>query len=126
MIINDWRTRLHVYLGGVVRGLEGVPLPVGGVADHVHLLVGLKTSHRLDYFLRDTKADSSEWVHQEIGSTKFAWQKSYGAFTVSPLSIKGVRRYVLNQAEHHRGKTFQEYVELLKAAVTECDERYLW
>lgn len=56
----DWRERLHAYLGGIVKGL-------GGTADHVHLLVGLKSSHRLDYFVRDLKADSSEWIHREIG-----------------------------------------------------------
>jgi REP element-mobilizing transposase RayT len=127
MISNEWRNRLHSYLGGIVKGLEGVPLAVGGIADHVHLLVGLKTSHRIDYLLRDVKADSSGWVHKEIGKTKFAWQKGYSVFTVSPSNIEGVKRYVLNQEEHHRRKTFQEeYVELLKAANIEYDEQFLW
>ena len=58
-ITDDWRDSLHAYMGGIVRGMEGAPLAVGGIDDHVHLLVGLKTSHRLDYFLRDLKADSS-------------------------------------------------------------------
>lgn len=127
MISTEWRERLHSYLGGIVKGLEGVPLAVGGVDDHVHLLVGLNTSHRIDYFVRDVKADSSEWIHKEIGKTKFAWQKGYGAFSISPSNIAGVRRYVLNQAAHHRGKTFQEeYVELLEVAHIEYDEQYLW
>lgn len=127
MISDEWRNRLHAYLGGIVRGLEGVPLAVGGVADHVHLIVGLKTSHRIDYLSRDLKADSSEWVHKKIGKTKFAWQKRYGVFSVSPSSIEGVQRYVLNQEEHHRRKTFQEeYVELLKAANIEYDDKFLW
>jgi len=73
------------------------------------------------------KADSSEWVHKEIGKKLFAWQKGYGGFTVSPSNIEGVRRYVLNQAKHHRRKSFQEeYIELLEAAGIEFDERYLW
>jgi len=126
-ITHEWRDRLHAYLGGIVRGLEGVPLAVGGIEDHVHLLVGLKSSHRLDYVLRDVKADSSEWVHQEMREKAFAWQKGYGAFTVSPSNVEGVRRYVLNQEAHHHGKTFQaEYVELLQASGIEYDERYLW
>ena len=58
VISTDWRGRLHAYLGGIVKGLEGVPLAIGGIEDHVHLVVGLKSSHRLDYFLRDLKADS--------------------------------------------------------------------
>jgi hypothetical protein len=66
-------------------------------------------------------------VHQEIGDRRFGWQKGYGAFSVSPSNVEGVRRYVLNQEEHHRRKIFQEeYVELLKASVVEYDERFLW
>jgi putative transposase len=127
LIANEWRNRLHAYLGGIVKGLEGVPLAVGGIEDHVHLLVGLKSSHRLDYFLRDLKADASEWVHREIGKRVFGWQKGYGAFSVSPSNIEGVKGYVLNQVKHHRRKTFQEeYIELLRASGLAYDERYLW
>ena len=127
MISKEWRGNLHAYLGGIVKGLDSVPLAVGGMEDHVHLLVGLKSSHRLDYFLRDLKADSSEWVHKEIRKGTFAWQKGYGAFSVSPSNLEGVRRYILNQEDHHRRKTFQEeYIELLRASGIEYDERYLW
>jgi putative transposase len=94
MIANEWSKNLHAYLGGMVKGLEGIPLAIGGMEDHVHLLVGLKSSHRLDYFLRDLKADSSEWVHKEIGKKMFSWQKGYGAFSVSPSTIEGVKRYI--------------------------------
>ncbi len=127
MISTEWMESLHAYLGGIVKGLEGTPLAIGGIEDHVHLLVGLKSSHRLDYFLRDLKADSSEWIHKEIGKKLFAWQKGYGAFTVSPSNLEGVKRYVFNQAKHHRRKTFQdEYIKLLEAAGIEFDKRYLW
>lgn len=127
MIAGEWRDRLHAYLGGIVKGLGGVPLAIGGTEDHVHVLVGLNSSHRLDYFMRDLKADSSEWVHKEIGKRTFSWQKGYGAFSVSPLNIEAVKRYVINQEQHHRRKTFQEeYVELLKSSGVEYDERYLW
>ena len=126
-MIKEWCENLHAYLGGIVKGLNGVPLAIGGIEDHVHLLVGLTPSHRLDYFLRDLKADSSEWVHKEIRKKLFAWQKGYGAFSVSPSSIEGVKQYVLNQKKHHRRKTFQEeYIELLEAAGIEYDEKYLW
>ena len=102
MISKDWSERLHAYLGGIVKGLDGAPLAIGGIDDHVHLLVGLRSSHRLDYFLRDVKADSSEWIHNEIRKRLFAWQKGYAAFSVSPSNVEGVKKYVLNQEEHHR------------------------
>ena len=126
LITKDWRERLHSYLGGIVKGLEGVPIAVGGVEDHVHLLVGLKSKHRLDYFLRDLKADSSAWIHQEL-KRKFEWQKGYAAFTVSPSNIEGVKKYILNQEKHHEKKFYkEELVELLKAGGIEYDEKYLW
>ncbi len=126
LIKDEWRNRLHSYLGGIVKNLEGVPLAIGGINNHVHLLVGLKSSHRLDYFVRDLKADSSKWIHTEL-KQKFEWQKGYGAFTVSPLGVENVRQYVLNQEIHHRQKTFEnEYVELLEKSNTPYDEKYLW
>lgn len=67
LISDEWRGRLHSYLGGIVNGMDAVPLAIGGVADHVHLLVSLKSKHRLDFFLRDLKADSTVWVTRELG-----------------------------------------------------------
>ena len=48
------------------RRLEGIPQDAGGVSDHVHLLIGLKATHRLADVLREMKSDSSQWVHEEI------------------------------------------------------------
>jgi len=108
VIDKQWRDRLHAYLGGMVKGLEGVPLAIGAIEDHVHLLVGLTPSHRLDYFLRDLKADSSERVDKEIGRKIFGWPKGYGAFSLSPSNIEGANEPVLSQERDHQRKTFQE------------------
>ena len=82
-IIGDaWRSRLHDYIGGTIEGLGGVSQKVGGVADHVHLLVGLKATHCLSDFMRELKKATSIWVHEEIGLHSFAWQEGYAAFTV--------------------------------------------
>ena len=122
-----WRERLHAYLGGVVRNVEGVPEAIGGVADHVHLLIGLRATVRLADVVRDLKAVSSRWVHDEIGERAFAWQEGYGAFTVSASQREAVREYVTRQEEHHQKRTFQaEYLELLQRSGVDYDERYLW
>ena len=127
LILKEWRSDLHAYLGGIVRGLNGVPLAIGGVTDHAHLLVGLRATHRLDYVLRDLKADSSGWVHKRVGQREFAWQSGYLGLTVSPSQIERVKRYIMNQERHHRRKSFQEeYLKLLKLSEIEYDERYLW
>jgi len=127
MISNECCERLHAYLGGIARGLDAVPLAVGGIADHVHLLVGFKPSHRLDYFLRDLKADSSAWMHKTIGKRMFGWQKGYAAFSVSPSNMEGVTRYINHQVVHHRRKTFQdEFRAFLNRYEIQYDERYVW
>ncbi len=125
-IAPDWRIRLHDYLGGTIRGLGGFPQGVGGVADHVHLLVGLKATHSLADVLRELKKASSAWVHDEIGSRAFAWQEGYAAFTVGATSREAVKRYIANQEEHHRFKSFrEELIEMLNKAGIEYDPRYL-
>ena len=126
IIAAAWRERLHAYIGGVVRNVEG-PEAIGGVADHVHLLIGLRATARLADVVRDLKAVSSRWVHDEIRERAFAWQEGYGAFTVSASQREAVREYIARQEEHHRKRTFQEeYVELLQRSGVEYDERYLW
>ena len=121
-----WRSRLHEYMGGTVRGLGGFPEGIGGTADHVHLLVALKSSHCLADVIRELKKASSAWVHEEIGQRSFAWQEGYAAFTVSATVRDAVRKTISNQEEHHRLKSFrEEFVELLEKAGVEYDPRYL-
>ncbi len=124
---SEWRERLHAYHGGVARQSGAIPEAIGGVQDHVHLLLGLSATIRLADLVRDIKAVSSSWVHTEICDRSFAWQEGYGAFTVSPSHRESVRNYIAQQEEHHRIRTFQEeYLELLKRCEVEFDERYLW
>jgi REP element-mobilizing transposase RayT len=126
LIEPSWRDRLHEYLGGTVGGLGGYIQGVGGVADHVHLLVGLKATHCLADFMRELKKASSVWVHEEIQQPAFAWQEGYGAFTVSPTARPKVQKYIANQAEHHGVKTFrEELAEFLKRAGVKYEDRFL-
>jgi REP element-mobilizing transposase RayT len=127
IIGDEWRGRLHGFLGGSIKTLDGVAEAVGGTRDHIHLLIGLRATHRLADVVKDIKTASSRWIHTEIGSKLFAWQTGYGAFTVSVSGIEKVKNYILNQEEHHRQKSFQdEYVELLKLSRIAYEEKYLW
>lgn len=127
LIAEAWRSNLHAYIGGIVKNIGGVPLAIGGTADHVHVLIGLRATHRLDYVMRDLKSGSSEWVHQTVGKNSFLWQPGYFGATVSPSQVETVTRYILNQENHHRHKSFQdEYIEMLKLAGIKYDERYVW
>ena len=125
-IDTAWGDRLHEYMGGTIRGLGGFPEGIGGVADHVHLLVGLKATHCLADVMRELKKSSSLWVHDVIGQPDFAWQEGYAAFTVSATSRGGVRAYIANQEEHHRVKSFRaELIEMLEKAEVTFDPKYL-
>ncbi len=126
-IEETWRERLHGYLGGCVRTSGGVAESIGGVADHVHILMGLKPTHTLASVVRDIKAASSAWVHQEIKLHTFSWQEGYGAFSVSVSQLETVKHYIANQADHHRKKSFQEeYREFLTKHNIAFEEKYLW
>jgi REP element-mobilizing transposase RayT len=126
VIAPAWRAQLHEYLGGTVRGLGGMPQGVGGVADHVHLLVSLKSTHCISDFMRELKKNSSRWVRETIGVASFHWQDGYAAFTVSASSRSAVRKYIAGQEEHHQVKTFrEELVSFLKKSGVDFDEGFL-
>jgi putative transposase len=96
------------------------------VADHVHLLVGLKATHCLADVLRELKKASSIWVHEHIGLRSFAWQEGYAAFTVGVTMRPAVRSYIAHQEEHHRTKSFrEETIAMLARAGIEYDSKYL-
>jgi putative transposase len=122
------RPRLFEYLGGAVRGEGGTALAINGVADHVHLLVRLRSDTAVSAVVGAIKANSSGWIHRTLpGYAGFAWQTGYGAFTVSASQVGKVREYIENQEEHHRVRTYQEeFLAFLKAHGIEYDERYVW
>ena len=126
IIAPSWRERLHAFIGGILREMEAIPQSFGGVADHVHILVGLKATHSLSDVMRDVKRASSQWIHGTVGDSTFAWQEGYGAFTVSSSMREDVRRYIERQEEHHRTRTFrEEYVDFLRKSGVAFNEAYL-
>ena len=125
LIHAEWRPRLHSYLGGIIRGMNGVAEIVGGVEDHVHLLASLRPVHCVADVMRDLKKDSSSWVKENLDRT-FAWQEGYAAFTVSPSATDAVRNYIASQESHHRKNSFvDELKELLGKAGVAYEEKYL-
>jgi REP element-mobilizing transposase RayT len=125
-ITAPWRADLHQYLGGCARGLDTVPVQIGGFDDHVHLLLGLKPTNAIADLVREIKKASTHWVEDSFART-FRWQDGYGAFTVNARDIPVLTRYIQNQEEHHKTRTFQEeYLAMLAAYQVEYDPRYLW
>jgi REP element-mobilizing transposase RayT len=128
MIKPDWQPRIHEYLGGIVRGERGVALQIGGMPDHVHLLIRWRTDESLASLMRVLKTNSSKWMHEKLAAMReFAWQEGYAAFTVSASQKDRVAQYIANQERHHGKRSLEEeLVEMLRAHGVEYDPRYLW
>jgi REP element-mobilizing transposase RayT len=122
------RADLISYMGGIVRGEGGVLLEIGGMPDHVHLVVRFKAEPSVATMVKIVKSKSSKWLNEQPKRPgRFEWQRGYAAFTISVSQLESVRTYVRNQEQHHRRKTFQEELRLLlEKHGVEYDERYLW
>ena len=122
------RDRLWPFMGGIAR-LNGMKaIEIGGMPDHVHILLSLPSTLSIAKALQLIKGGSSKWVHETFPEHRlFRWQVKYGAFGVSvSLSDKTIQ-YIKNQEEHHRKMTFkEEFLALLKKHRIAYDERYLW
>ena len=124
MIGSAWESELHKYLGGIVKGWKGIPIEINGMPDHVHLLVLLEPCD-FTAFMRELKSNSSKWAQLQNGN--FAWQRRYGAFTVSSSVADKVRLYIKDQKKHHVKQSFEdEYLALLEKHGVEFDRQYLW
>ena len=120
--------RIHAYLGGIINNLGGIPIIVGGIDDHIHILTSLPKTMALTDFVRVIKADSSKWMKQlDRHYSDFSWQEGYGAFSVSPSLIEKTTKYIRNQAEHHKKRTFrEEYKMFLDAYGIQYNERFVF
>ncbi len=128
VLIPEIRAELHAYLASVLEEKGCVSLQVGGIEDHVHLLFALPRTLTMAQVVEAVKVCSSKWLKtQGDAMASFYWQAGYGAFSVSQSNADSVVRYIQEQEEHHRHRTFQEeYRTLLKRHQIECDERYMW
>jgi len=124
----DLKSRLYPYMAGILRTEGATLIALGGMPDHVHLLLRLKADRKLSYLVRDLKTGSSKWVHEKSEPVPdFAWQTGYAAFSVSQSQEAKVKAYILNQKAHHRRTTFQEeLLDLLERHQVEFDPAHLF
>jgi len=117
--------RIWAFLGGIARENKMKAITIGGVEDHLHLLLAIPPTLTVSKALQLLKGGSSAWIKQTFpGMRRFGWQDGYGAFTVSKSQIPQVTAYIQVQRKHHRKKTFQEeFKAFLKKHDIEYDER---
>jgi REP element-mobilizing transposase RayT len=124
----DISTRLHEYLAGIFDEINSHALQIGSAIDHLHSLFSLSKNLPLCDAVKHVKTGSSKWL-KTLGPRfrSFQWQAGYGGFSVSQSEVERVTRYIANQAEHHRKRTFQdEYRRFLHQYRVAYDERYVW
>ena len=122
------RRPLYAYLATVTRNSKCEGYRVGGTWDHVHLAVRISRTISVAELVEKLKTSSSKWLKaQRIELHRFAWQRGYGAFSVSRNDLNDLLAYIDNQEEHHRIRTFEEeYLALLDDHGVKYDKRYVW
>ena len=108
-ITPDLQQRLWPYLGGIARENKMKALSIGGVQDHVHVLLSLASTLSICKAVQLLKGNSSKWIHETFPAQReFAWQEGYGAFSIGVSGLEDTIKYIQSQAEHHRRRSFQE------------------
>lgn len=122
----EWQSELWAYMGGIAGGEKCMPISIGGVEDHVHLLLYLAGTISLSKLIQLIKGGSSKWAHEKFDRSKlFEWQEGFGGFSVSRSQIDATIRYIATQVEHHKRMSFeQEFFAILKKHGVVYDERY--
>jgi len=128
LLDKRWRSEVFKYIAGIISSKGQKPIIVNGVANHVHVFVGLKPNMLIADLIRDIKNNSSNFINdQRFVPGKFAWQEGYGAFSHAHSQLDRVYKYIENQEAHHQKKTFrEEYLEMLHAFNIDFKEAYLF
>ncbi len=124
----DFRNDLFKYISGILNDNKQFSLAVNGHKDHVHIFFELHPTTAVADIMRIVKSSSSKWINENnFVRGKFAWQEGYGAFSYSKSQRNNVIRYIINQEEHHKNKTFkEEYLGLLKKFDIDFSDNYVF
>ena len=128
LIDVTWEERLYQYITGIIQNKGQKLIAINGVANHIHIFIGMKPSCCLSDLVREIKKSSNDFISEnKFCSSKFYWQEGFGAFSYSHSQIDNVYKYVMNQKQHHKKVTFkEEYIEFLKKFEINYDEKYLF
>ena len=122
------RERVHAYLAMVLNNIDSPAYAIGGMTDHVHILLRLSKNQALAHVVDTVKTSSSKWIKAQSPALRaFKWQGGYGAVSLSPSELEAVAEYIDHQEKHHRGVSFEdEYRNLFRTHGIEFDERSVW
>jgi len=130
LIPKSHKEEVHKYVTGIVQDKtrRHKLLAINCMPDHIHIFVGLHPAQSISDLVNDIKTASSKFIKKQNWMPfAFEWQKGFGAFTYSRSHIDAVVKYILDQEEHHKKRTFkEEYIEFLDKFEIPYDEKYLF
>ena len=108
LITPEIQNRLYPYLGGIARENKMKALSIGGVEDHVHVLLSIPSTVPIAKAVQLLKGNSSKWVHETFAERLFEWQEGYGAFSIGVSGVEDTIKYIQSQKEHHKVHSFKD------------------
>jgi len=128
LLRDQHNERLQKYITGIVTHQKQKLIGINNMPDHVHLLIGLKPTMAISNLVAEIKRESSLFINQcKWVRGRFNWQEGFGAFSYSHSQLTTVIRYIQNQQQHHRKRSFrEEYLSFLKKFKVPYDERYIF
>ena len=127
-LIRDWKDELYKYMSGIVLQQGHKPLTIGGMPDHVHMLVSMSPTQAPSDLIFRIKRSSSLWINdKKLAAGKFSWQEGFGAFSYGKSQIPDIVTYIERQEIHHKKRSFgEEYKEFLMLFGIEYNENYVF
>ena len=128
LIQKEWKSDLEKYITGIVQNNNHKMLAIGAMHDHIHIFIGYNVNQLIPTLVENIKTSSNAWIKDnKLSKFKFDWQKGYGAFSHSRSQLDTVVKYVLNQEQHHKKKSFKsEYLEMLEKNEIEFNREYVF
>jgi putative transposase len=128
VIDKAWKNELNSNIGQLITECSCKSMLVNGVEDHIHCLIGLKSTISVSDLMQIVKGRSSKWINDnKLTKTRFEWQSGYGAFTYTKSHVDKVYKYIQNQEIRHQKQTFRdEYIDMLNKFEVDYDEKYIF
>jgi putative transposase len=128
LINKKWQEDLFKYMNGIIEQQGHKLYVINGVSDHVHALISMSPKQAPSDLMYHLKRGSALWINQnKLSFGRFSWQEGFGGFSLGKAQLAEKIRYIENQQEHHRVKSFrEEYQTLLEECGVEFDERYIF
>ena len=116
---------LYLYIAGIIKNRNCIPIKINGVGDHIHILIAMPPITCLSKLIQDIKTSSSRWMKTN-GVAKFNWQNGYGAFSVSASVVDATSLYIQNQRIHHQKRNYyDELLEFCRLYKVEANMEYM-